>query len=149
MNVNGNWFLFPESYNLFLGEQCPVIPEPPNSTLLQHYKPPVPISYEVLTGLTNLIMHVAVVSSNVNPFVAYSAYGPSLPTTIKVPYEFSRGKGLLLTGFMGDTSESFQKPTVMLHDIYKELALKISLDPNFNTIEVWSPLNEVNTSTIF
>ena len=36
---------------LFLGEQCSVIPEPPNSTLLIHYKPPVEISYELLTGI--------------------------------------------------------------------------------------------------
>ena len=32
------------------GEHCSLIPEPPNSSALLHYKPPVEISYEVLTG---------------------------------------------------------------------------------------------------
>ena len=74
----------------------------------------------------------------------YAAYGPSLPVEIKVPHEFGKGVGLLLNGFMNDSSDNFQEPQIEFYDLEGELALQISLDPNFNTIEVWSPFNEVN-----
>ena len=60
-----------------------------------------------------------------------------------VPYEFSRGQGLLINGFVNDSGVEFKEPKVKFYDIDKEMALQISLDPNFNTIEVWSPFNEV------
>ena len=75
--------------------------------------------------------------------VEHSSYGPELPTVVKVPYEFSRGKGLLIHGLMGDTSEYFQNPFVKFYDNGKQLALEIFLDPNFNAIKAWSPFNEV------
>ena len=76
--------------------------------------------------------------------IEYAAYGPSLPAEIKVPHEFGKGLGLLLNGFMKDSSDDFQEPQIEFYDIDGNLALQISLDPNFNTIEVWSPFNEVN-----
>lgn len=74
----------------------------------------------------------------------YASYEPTVPATIKAAYEFGKGQGLLLDGFMNDENEVVELPTIEITDLTGMVYLRLEIEPSSNILKVTNDLQTVS-----